>query len=422
MKTLGVVDPEELQKFQAQRIALADAKSKLESKLTLSWETALPVSLLGNYRRELHDYLQSEERRRDWEGARSTVEPKIPKVKADVFAAVPTEYELAPDVESFYMQRLEDSLCSLFNPAPEGMAERVFVTDRNDVSAQVRNKLTSINSSLSELSSMCVEIEQMDVQLRELDQRLKQMQQNAAAFKRGTELHEKRGRLTADRDRFNKRLREVDAEIEGMEVDLADLKRRESTQKDIVDRAEKGETLAAMATRYREAAGEIRSRAAIDMRRQISAEVGKLWVEITEREREFAGMEFDSQWQCSLLRCDKSRLSWDDVNTSAGQRQVRMLAFYEALRRLAKLVPPLVVDTPLARLDKEVRSSVLDRLYLSGHQSIILSTNAEIDPAGDLFEEVRDRLARVYTLHPHGRPDSANYEVRISSDYFGQEL
>lgn len=422
LKTLGVVDPEELQKFQAQRIALADTKGKLESKLTLSWETALPVSLLGNYRRELHDYLQAEERRRDWEGARSTVEPKIPKVKTDVFAAVPAEYELAPDVESFYMKRLENSLCSLFNPAPEGMAERVFVTDRNDVSAQVRNKLTSINSSLSELSSMCVEIEQMDVQLRELDQRLKQMQQNAAAFKRGTELHEKRGRLSAERDRFTKRLREVEAEIEGMEVDLADLKRRESTQKDIVDRAEKGETLAAMATRYREAAGEIRSRAAIDMRRQISAEVGKLWVEITEREREFTGMEFDSQWQCSLLRCDRSRLSWDDVNTSAGQRQVRMLAFYEALRRLAKLVPPLVVDTPLARLDKEVRSSVLDRLYLSGHQSIILSTNAEIDPAGDLFDEVRDRLARVYTLHPHGRPDSANYEVRISSDYFGQEL
>lgn len=422
LKTLGVVDPEELEKFQKQRIELADAKTKLESKLTTSWETALPISLMGNYRRELHDYLLSEERRREWEGARSTVEPKIPKVKMDVFADVPADFALAPDVECFYMKRLEDSLCGLFNPAPEGMSDRVYVTDRNDVSAQVRNKLTSIGSSLNELSAMCVEIEQMDVKLRELDQRLKQMQQNAAAFKRGTELHEKRGRYSVEKDRYVKRQKEVDADIASMEVELADLKRRESTQREIVDRAERGETLAAIAMRYREAAGEIRSRAAIDMRRQISTEVGKLWVEITEREREFSGMEFDSHWQCWLTRCDKSKLSWDEVNTSAGQRQVRMLAFYEALRRLAKLVPPLVVDTPLARLDKEVRSSVLDRLYLSGHQSIILSTNAEIDPKGELFDEVRDRLARVYTLHPHGRPDSPNYEVRITNDYFGNEL
>ena len=177
-----------------------------------------------------------------------------------------------------------------------------------------------------------------------------------------------------------------------------------------------------MATRYREAAGEIRNRAAIQMRRQISGAVGKLWVAITEREREFEGMDFDSHWQCWLVRRDGKKVTWEETNTSAGQRQVRMLAFYEALRRLAKLVPPLVVDTPLARLDKEVRANVLDQLYLSGHQSIILSTNAEIDPEGPLFDEIRDRLARVYTLHPHGRPDSPNYEVRITSDYFGRDV
>jgi hypothetical protein len=63
---------------------------------------------------------------------------------------------------------------------------------------------------------------------------------------------------------------------------------------------------------------------------------------------------------------------------------------------------------------------VLDRLYLSGHQSIILTTNAEIDPDGPLFDRVKDRLARVYTLHPHGKPDSIDYEVRVTTDYFGR--
>lgn len=158
------------------------------------------------------------------------------------------------------------------------------------------------------------------------------------------------------------------------------------------------------------------------MRKSISDKVGELWVEITDRGREFKGIEFDNNWNCSLVRTDGKRASWDETNTSAGQRQVRLLAFYEALRRLAKLVPPLVVDTPLGRLDKEVKSAVLDRLYLSGHQSIILATNSEIDHDGPLFESIKDRLARVYTLEPHGNEDSPNYEVKIRDNYFGRNL
>lgn len=422
LKTLGAVDPDQLQKAQERRAELTGTKAKLESKLTGAWESALPVSLLGAYRKELHDALLFEERRREWESAKSTVEPKIPQVKQHVFGSAPKEFELQPDVESFYIKRLEDALHQLFHPPPQGMPDRVYLADRNDTSAQVRSRLSANSRELQDLAEMCAGIETMDVELRELDQKLKQMQQNSAAHKRGMELHEKRGELLSRSDQSSKRLKDLDAEITRMEVELADLKRQETIQREIAGRADTGESLAALATRYREAAGEIRNRAAIQMRRQISEEVGRLWVDITERKREFESMEFDRHWQCWLVRRDGKKATWEDTNTSAGQRQVRMLAFYEALRRLAKLVPPLIVDTPLARLDKEVRATVLNQLYLSGHQSIILSTNAELDPEGPLFNQVRDRLARVYTLHPHGRPDSPNYEVGITSDYFGHEL
>jgi DNA sulfur modification protein DndD len=422
LKTLGAVDPVELEKAQERHGELIGAKSKLESKLTEAWELSLPVSLLGNYRKELYNALNAEERRREWESARSTVEPKIPQVKQDVFGNPPQDFALRPDVESFYMKRLEDAMHKLFHPPPEGIPDRIYVADRNDTSAQIRARLAVNQGELGDLAEMCLSIEVMDVELRELNQKLKQMQQNSAAFKRGAELHEKRGKLLADRERISKHLKEIEAETASKEVELADLKRQESIQQEIANKAERGESLAALATRYREAVGEIRSRAAIQMRRQISEEVGRLWVEITEREREFDGMEFDSHWQCWLVRRDGKKVTWEETNTSAGQRQVRMLAFYEALRRLAKLVPPLVVDTPLARLDKEIRSNVLDQLYLMGHQSIILSTNAEIDPEGPLFERIRNRLARVYTLHPYGRRDSVDYEVRITSDYFGHDV
>jgi hypothetical protein len=101
LKTLGAVDPEEMQKAQERHGELTEAKAKLETKLTDAWEFSLPVSLLGNYRRELHDVLFAEERRREWESAKSTVEPKIPQVKQDVFGNAPEVFVLPADVESF---------------------------------------------------------------------------------------------------------------------------------------------------------------------------------------------------------------------------------------------------------------------------------------------------------------------------------
>ena len=80
------------------------------------------------------------------------------------------------------------------------------------------------------------------------------------------------------------------------------------------------------------------------------------------------------------------------------------------------------MDTPLGRLDKEVKDRVLDQLYLTGHQTVILTTNSEIDPDGPLFERIQHKLARVYTLHPHGDENTPNYEVRVTNDYFGKHL
>lgn len=422
LKGLGAVDPEELQKTQEARTKLAETKARLEAELTAVWEQAMPVALLGDYRRELHDDLIREEKRREWESSKATVEPKIPQVKRDVFEDAPPEYRLADDAYAFYTERLERALHRLFHPPPEGMAESVFVTDRNDRSAQIRARLTTVTNSLRGIAELCAQVESVDANLREMDTRIRQLRQDTTAMKLGEELHQKRGQLTTQCEHLEKQRDDLNRQIQTLEGKLQELRREETNQTVLADKAKQGQTLIAMAARYREAAAEIRVRAADQLRRKISEHVGELWVEITERQREFLGMDFDKNWGCWLSRRDGKKASWEDTNTSAGQRQVRMLAFYEALRRLAKLVPPLVVDTPLGRLDKEVKDSVLDQLYLTGHQTIILTTNSEIDPESPLFERIQNKLARVYTLHPRGREDSANYEVSVTNDYFGRRL
>jgi DNA sulfur modification protein DndD len=422
LKSLGAVDPAELARVQDERTKLAETKARLEAEITAAWEAAIPLALLGKYRRELHDCLVREEKRREWEQSKKAVEPKIPQVKRDVFDDVPKEYRLTDDVLAFYSDRLERALHRLFHPPPEGMADRVFVTDRSDRSAQIRARLSSGTNSLRGIAELCANVEAVDANLRKLDTQLRQLRQDAGAMELGIKLHEERARLTHQCETLERAKKDLTFQVETISNKLKELKREESNLIMLVQKAKQGQSLISLAGLYRQAAAEIRARAADQLRHEISEHVGDLWVEITQRHHEFLGMEFDKNWNCFLLRKDGKKVSWEDTNTSAGQRQVRMLAFYEALRRLAKVSPPLVVDTPLARLDKEVRDSVLDKLYLSGHQTIILTTNSEIDPEGPLLERIQGKLARVYTLHASGREDSVTYEVEQTMDYFGRKI
>ena len=222
LRSLGAVDPLELNKSQERRVEITKAKAEMEGQLTSVWEHAMPVALLGSYRSELHEYLAREEKRRDWEGSKAAVEPKIPQVKQDVFEDVDESFQLREDAHAYYSQRLERALHRLFHPPPEGMAENLFVTTRNDISAQIRAKLTTIPVTLRGLAELCVSVEKLDSELRQTESRLKQLQMNSAALERGQELHERRGRLTSDRERLQKRLVELDSEIANLESQIAE--------------------------------------------------------------------------------------------------------------------------------------------------------------------------------------------------------
>lgn len=423
LRTIGAIDPEELAKTHREREVIKETKSKLESSLGNAWESALPLSLLGNFRAELHEYLIREERRRDWENRKASVEPKIPQVKHEVFDDVPEDLALPKELRAFYENKIDKALQSLFNPPPEGMSDKVYIVpERSELSIQIRNKMRTQASVIQGLSDICVELERKGSYLREIDQNLKLLNTDSFAIQRGNDLRERRVTLQIRREQIENRIDGIHAERLQYEKRLHELRKDETVLFAQVQKVQKGRDLNSLAHRYREAVSEIKAQAAISLREKISDIVGGLWLDITDRGLEYIGMEFDQRWNCYLKKTDGTLVSWESVNTSAGQRQVRILAFTEALRRLGRFVTPLVVDTPLGRLDKQVRESVLERLYLSGHQSIILTTNAEIDPKSDLFERIEPKLSKVYTLNPEGNQESNSYQVRVSNDYFKRVL
>lgn len=82
---------------------------------------------------------------------------------------------------------------------------------------------------------------------------------------------------------------------------------------------------------------------------------------------------------------------------SAGENQLLAIALLWALRELSGRATPVIIDTPLSRLDSQHRQSMLhDFLPHASHQVIVLATDAEIDAAAQ--KRLAPVIARIYRM------------------------
>ncbi|MGJ7558518.1 DNA sulfur modification protein DndD [Variovorax sp. RB3P1] len=82
---------------------------------------------------------------------------------------------------------------------------------------------------------------------------------------------------------------------------------------------------------------------------------------------------------------------------SAGERQLLAISVLSALIKERKGRFPVVVDTPLARLDKNHRSVLIKRFFATvSHQVVVLSTDQEVD--GSAYEALKPFTAAEYSL------------------------
>lgn len=82
---------------------------------------------------------------------------------------------------------------------------------------------------------------------------------------------------------------------------------------------------------------------------------------------------------------------------SAGEKQVYAIAMLWALAHTSGRQLPMIIDTPLARLDTEHRTALVERYFPeASHQVVVLSTDTEID--GALLEKLGPKVSHSYRL------------------------
>ena len=141
--------------------------------------------------------------------------------------------------------------------------------------------------------------------------------------------------------------------------------------------------------------------------------ISDIFLKLINNPKLYKGLEISDAWQIFVRYYDGKLLPSDQYGPSAGASQIVATAFIAGLNEFSSKTAPVVIDTPLGRLDDIHRENIL-KYYnkMSKSQVIILYTPAEISKDNLLL--VEDKVKHHYEIiSVDGKPDLSrlvNYE------------
>lgn len=114
---------------------------------------------------------------------------------------------------------------------------------------------------------------------------------------------------------------------------------------------------------------------------------------------------------------DENGKEVEKSSLSAGEKQLLVVSILWALAICSHKKLPVIIDTPLSRLDSMHRTSLITTYFpQASEQTIILSTDSEIDRAG--YEMMKENVGDEFTLYY----DELEKSTKIRKGYFEEAV
>lgn len=123
----------------------------------------------------------------------------------------------------------------------------------------------------------------------------------------------------------------------------------------------------------------------------------------------------DKTFEVTVYDKKKNPIPKEDL--SSGEKQIFAIAFLWALAKTSGRPLPVIVDTPLGRLDSEHRLNLIQNYFpKASHQVVLLSTDTEVDES--LFSELAPHISHCY----HLKYNKKKYETQTEEEYFWKNI
>ena len=124
--------------------------------------------------------------------------------------------------------------------------------------------------------------------------------------------------------------------------------------------------------------------------------ISKIFSSLTNNPDLYRGLKIDRNFSMKVLRNDGTELPTYTYNPSAGASQIVATSMIGGLNKFATKDAPIVIDTPMARLDPTHRKNLVNYYSNMGKQIIILYQPSELDD--DDLQSIHDHLSSEWEI------------------------
>jgi DNA sulfur modification protein DndD len=385
---------EAMREQEKKRVLATNRLAQVESEIRGLCEKALPFSIAG----KLFDGV-----RRQIEAERESASGEAIKENASSLAK--RIVRVVEEPEPIYTEKLSDERMSelerrIFRLLREGdpraaVARVLDLSDRD--AARVLNRMESLESSdVFVLKPLLEEARDLEVQIRQLEG----LGQGGALTPTERELFDQLqgemescstqiGRKTEQLRLVEEDIIALDKRISDIEVEIEKLYEKHHVSKEKADFIEECDAIASVLNQFivrlRKNKVHLLQEKTFEMYRLLSSRSGLIKDIIID----------DKTYEVQIS--DRNGHEIRKSALSAGEKEVFAVSLLWGLAQTSELKLPIIIDTPLSRLDSTHRDNIVNNYFPNaGEQVVILSTDTEIDTS--YYRSLKPRLSGAAIL------------------------
>ena len=335
---------------------------------------------------------------------------KIAKIEKEVFSVhqeIPDEFKLSKKQSKLYRELFHDVSYNVFEISSE-KAKHILHDIGSGERQKIVERISVARSVIPQIISNLDERERLTNELRTIESQLKASSDDPQI----SEMLEKSGLLREQLGRLSQEQVEIEADLQRLGADLA--KRRNQVE----DRQSKREATTQakkaihLAQNAQKALNAFIKKLAPEKLILLKDNFEYMYNLLRKPEDPVHKIEIDKDTWRVILFDNKNRPLEKRV-FSAGMKQMYALSLLWALSKASGREFPIVIDTPVGRLDKKNRWAIFEKyLPKAGQQVIVLSTDTEVDL--EAAKKLAPHVAKQYRLEY----DSTKESTVIKVGYF----
>jgi DNA sulfur modification protein DndD len=394
----------------------ADARRlQHKEKLIDLLHSELALSIAGNRLRiATADRLQGEEKREAWENGKAQGQPRLEKFKTMVLMPETQPEQAFSDSQKSWLQaRIEAAWESLWYPPPDDCADSYLHNylagrDRQAVIGRLGKVDGLVLGDLKNLTDGLADVEQ---EIRTIDGRIRELGGIEEQVKKLTndiqQITTEEQEAISRTNELKRKLDALKAQMGSKNADLERLREQLGRSAPLLQRSERAERIASVINLL---IGDMYPLKV----KEVADAMTKIYKELAHKQ---LLARIDISDECEVVLRDKQGNDLRRFDASAGENQIFAVALISAIAQVSGAEIPMVIDTPLARLDEKHRMNVLEHLASQRGQVILLSATDEV--TGPYLRAIEGRVAAEFHLQ-FEELESGIGVSRIAPGYFGR--